>query len=107
MAARLRRREDPEQLQVLSQLLAVVANALAAEHLVDPALLATSSDLQELVRWRMGRSGAAETPALLQGWRGRILGEPLQEILDGRRSIRVSDLSSPNPFTVDPPRGEP
>ncbi|MBM3459806.1 MAG: ribonuclease D, partial [Armatimonadetes bacterium] len=48
------RRDDVPQLSSLSQLLSVVANGLAAEHHVDPQLLATASDLQDLVRWKLG-----------------------------------------------------
>lgn len=95
------RRDDPPQLGVLSQFLSLAANGLAAEHEVDPALLATSAELQELVRWRLGRSDEGEPP-VLQGWRGEILGQPLLEILDGKRTVRVRTLKSANPLVFEP-----
>lgn len=98
------RRDDPPQVGVLSQFLSLAANALAAEHEVDPALLATSAELQELVRWRLGRSDEGEPP-LLQGWRGEILGQPLLEILEGKRLVRVKTLKSSNPLIFET-RGE-
>ena len=95
------RRDDPPQVGVLTKLLSVAANGLAAEHQVDPALLATTADLQELVRWKIDPNGE-ETAVLLEGWRGEILREPLMGILEGRRCVRVGDLSEDNPLKFEP-----
>jgi ribonuclease D len=96
------RRDDPPQVGVLTQFLSLAANGLAAENEVDPALLATTAELQDLVRWKLGR-GDDEEPPLLQGWRGEILGQPLLEILEGKRRVRVRSLKSPNPLVFEAP----
>jgi ribonuclease D len=96
------RRDDPSQLNLLSQLLAVAANNLAAAHHVDPALLATTDDLRDLVRWRLGQVESKDGLLVLGGWRGEILGEPLRELLDGKRRIRVGDLQSESPLVLEP-----
>jgi ribonuclease D len=95
------RRDDPPQVTVLTKLLSVAANGLAAEFHVDTALLATTADLQDLVRWKLdpeGNGGAV----LLQGWRGELLREPLLGILEGKRCVRVGDLSEDNPLMFEP-----
>lgn len=95
-----KRREDPPQLQILGQLCSVVANNLAARHRVDPALLATIADLQDLVRWHLG--GGDETrPAILDGWRGEILGGPLLDLLRGKSAVRVADAQAPSPLSIE------
>jgi ribonuclease D len=94
------RREDPSQVAVLAKLLSVAANGLAAEYRIDPALLATTADLQELVRWRIAPD-ENERPALLEGWRGEILGKPLLSILDGESCVRVQSVSRPNPLVFE------
>jgi ribonuclease D len=94
------RRDDPPQVSVLTKLLAVAVNGLAAEHQVDQALLATTADLQDLVRWKLdpdGQGGAA----LLEGWRSEILREPLLGILEGKRCVKVGDLSEDNPLSFE------
>ncbi len=93
------RREEPPQLNALTKLLSVAANGLAAEFRIDPALLATTADLQELVRWKLEPDG--ETPMLLDGWRGEILSEPLLGLLEGKRCVRVGDLKRDNPLIFD------
>lgn len=94
------RREDPPQVNVLTKLLSVAANGLAAEYQVDAALLATTSDLQDLVRWRIDPDGQPR-PFVLEGWRGEILGEPLLGLLEGRRCVRVSGLKTDNPLVFE------
>jgi ribonuclease D len=94
------RRDDPPQVAVLTKLLSVAANGLAAEFHVDPALLATTADLQDLVRWKLdpeGNGGAL----LLDGWRGELLREPLLGILEGKRCVRVGDLAEDNPLMFE------
>ncbi len=95
------RRDDPPQVGVLTKLLSVAANGLAAEHQVDPALLATTADLQDLVRWKLDPDGQ-ENAVLLLGWRGELLREPLLGILEGRRCVRVGDLAEDNPLSFEP-----
>lgn len=94
------RREEPPQLNALTKLLSVAANGLAAEFRIDPALLATTADLQELVRWKLEPDGN-ETPTLLDGWRGDILSGPLLGLLEGKRCVRVGDLGRDNPLVFE------
>lgn len=94
------RHDDPPQVAVLAKLLSVAANGLAAEHEVDPALLATTADLQELVRWYLQQDGAAK-PALLQGWRADIIATPLLGFLQGDRCMRVGNVKRANPLVFD------
>lgn len=98
------RRDDPPQVGVLTKLLSVAANGLAAEFQVDPALLATTADLQDLVRWKLDPDGN-EVAVLLEGWRGELLREPLLGILEGRRCVRVGELSQDNPLMFEPCEG--
>jgi ribonuclease D len=103
---RILRRDDPPQVTILGQLLSVAANGLAEEHEVDSQLLATTADLQEVVRWRLGVGGVEGAPFLFQGWRGELLREPLSEILDGKRCARVGNLKKPSPLIFEPHHGE-
>ena len=96
---KLERRDDPPQVAVLGHLASVLANGLAAEYDVDPALLATTADLQDLVRWHLV-GGRDVRPLVLQGWRDEILGEPLLDMLRGRSAVRVVDVHARNPFRI-------
>lgn len=94
------RREDPPQVAVIQKLLSVAANGLAVEFDVDPALLATTADLQELVRWFLDRDGTPE-PDSLKGWRGGILREPLLGFMEGKSCVRVGNVKRANPLVFE------
>ena len=93
-------RDDPPQVQVLGQLASIISNSLAAEHQIDVALLATTGDLQDVVRWHLRLT--EERPDVLEGWRGEILGRPLLDLLEGRSTIRVADAHSKSPLRIEP-----
>jgi ribonuclease D len=93
-------RRDPAQVGILSSLASILANGLAAQHQVNPQLLATSADIQDFVRWEMsGRQGAG--PSLLEGWRGEILGQELRALFEGKRAVRIADLQADNPLKFE------
>jgi len=98
------RHDDPPQVALLGQLLAILANSLAAESQVAGSILATAADLQEFIRWRLGLSD--REPPLTTGWRGEILGQPLVELLEGKRYVHVVDAASPNPLRITRFQGE-
>lgn len=95
------RRDDPPQVAVLTKLLSVAVGNLAAETDVDTALLATTSDLQEIVRWFLDQEGSPR-PEVLDGWRGEILQESLIGFLEGRKVVRVGNVRRPNPLIFEP-----
>jgi ribonuclease D len=102
------RKDDPPQVAILAKLLSVAAGGLAAEHDIDPALLATTADLQELVRWYLHQDGMPK-PSLLESWRAELVAAPLLGFLSGERCMRVGNVKRGNPLLFDewkPPSGE-
>jgi ribonuclease D len=95
------RRDDPPQVGVLTKLLSVAVGNLAAETDIDTALLATTSDLQEMVRWFLDQENTP-LPDVLEGWRGEILREALIGFLEGKRVVRVGNVRRPNPLVFEP-----
>jgi len=47
------------------------------------------------------RPDEAEKPILMEGWRGKILGEPLLGVLEGKRCVRVGRTRSANPLVFE------
>jgi ribonuclease D len=95
------RRDDPPQVAVLTKLLSVAVANLAAETNVDTALLATTSDIQEIVRWFLDQEGIPR-PEVMVGWRGEILQESLIGFLEGKKVVRVGNVRRPNPLIFEP-----
>ena len=69
----------------LASLMQAVLQAIAAERLVSPTLVATFGDLQRLVEAYL--AGQPETSPVVSGWRGDLVGKDLMGILEGRSAV--------------------
>lgn len=69
-------------------LLSAVMRALCDEHGVSVDLVGSAQRLRELIDHDLGL--AHEMPALLAGWRGEFVGQPLRDLLRGRSELRFS-----------------
>jgi len=61
-----------------------VVRASAAEHTLNPAVLASRKQLEQL-------ACGAQDSEVLHGWRGRLVGRQLQTLLTGELGIYVRD----------------
>ena len=84
------RKPDPESTGIV-ELLQAVLKARAAEEGIAPTMLATSSDLQMLVEAKQNRT-VLDVP-ILRGWRRRLAGDLLLQVLDGAVTITVDRTS--------------
>jgi ribonuclease D len=97
------RKPEPE-FNGLVELLQAIVKARALQEEIAPTLLATTSDLQELVDAKVNRS-TLDLP-LLKGWRRILVGDLLLGALDGKLSFTVDPTTrtlrwSPSEQTTD------
>jgi len=84
------RKPDPESTGIV-ELLQAVLKARAAEEGIAPTMLATSADLQTFVEARQNLT-ALDLP-ILHGWRRKLAGELLLQVLDGAVTVTVDRTS--------------
>jgi ribonuclease D len=84
------RKPDPESTGIV-ELLQAVLKARAAEEGIAPTMLATSADLQTLVEARQNLT-SLDLP-ILHGWRRKLAGELLLQVLDGAVTVTVDRTS--------------
>jgi ribonuclease D len=65
--------------------------ACALEAEIAPSLLASAADLQQLAEAK-GRRESVDVP-VLQGWRRKLAGECLLQVLEGKISVSVDQKS--------------
>lgn len=80
------RKPDPESTGIV-ELLQAVLKARSAEQGIASTMVATSADLQTLVETKQNR-GALNVPILL-GWRRKLAGDLLLQVLEGTVTIAV------------------
>jgi hypothetical protein len=66
-----------------------------------PNLVSSSNDVKLLVRSRLQKADLPADTLLTQGWRAQHILPELLAVLDGRRSVRVSDVSAEAPFAIE------
>jgi len=92
------------QLTLLGQFLNTALGSICRSAHLAPSLVGTVQDLRDLVAFRLGIGdrSRSEPPGLACGWRAQVVGHVIDELLDGKRAIRVRDPLSENPLSLDP-----
>jgi ribonuclease D len=70
------------------------------------SLAGTATDVRDLIAYRMGFSSDGEPPLLATGWRAELVGHLIEELLAGKKSIRIEDPMSEHPLAFDPVGGD-
>ncbi|QDT75187.1 ribonuclease D [Lacipirellula limnantheis] len=96
-------REPPPQLNLLGQFLTPALTSICRQAEVAASMVGTATDVRELIAYRYGFGGIDpnETPALLKGWRAELVGNLLDDLLGGKKSIRISDPKHEDPLAFD------
>jgi ribonuclease D len=92
------REQDPTQLALVSSVLSAALGDLCARRGLASNLVASGNDVKLLVRAHLAGQGLPDESLLATGWRrGHVLPD-LLALLEGRRSLRIADVSADAPF---------
>ena len=98
-----RRKQIPPQLNLLGQFLAPALASVCRHAEIAASLAGTASDVRELVAYKMGFVPTDEDnlPVLAQGWREELVGKLIEDLLDGKKSIRITNAKHADPLAFD------
>ena len=98
----------PSQLNLLGQFLSPALSSICRNANVAMSLAGTATDVRDLIAYRLGfGSGeSGEPPILADGWRADLVGHLIEELLAGKKSIRIEDPMSEHPLAFDPVGGD-
>ncbi len=85
-------------LGLLGQFLSTALGIICRDASISPNLAASTEELRQVAAWRLEMIELKTPPRLLNGWRKEVVAEPIDEILEGRCSIRVSDPRANQPL---------
>lgn len=98
----MERDQDPPQVLLTANVLMAVLGDVCARLRLAPNLVASNQDVKRLVRARfLGAHLPIDVP-LTQGWRADAILPELLAVLDGRRMVRIADVTAPAPFAYVP-----
>ncbi|PHR93080.1 MAG: ribonuclease D [Blastopirellula sp.] len=84
-----------KQYTVLGQFLNSALGSICREAKVAPSLACTVQDVRDLISYHL--DGSDTPPKLTQGWRASVVGQTIEDLLDGTRTISIG-----NPRAVEP-----
>ncbi len=83
---------------MLSQFLSTSVACISRQQKLAPPIVANAERVRELLGYELDRRESDPLPALLQGWRGEIVGKTFRKILAGELAIRVADVKENQPL---------
>jgi len=97
------RQHAPSQLSLLGQFLAPALGTICRRAEIATSMVGTASDVRELIAHRMGFSEKSSTdlPSLAQGWRAELVGNVIDDLLDGKKSIRIANAKATDPLVFE------
>ena len=90
---------------MLTQFLSAALAYICRTKRISPAIVATSDDLRDFVKYRLDpKNEDAEPPCLTVGWRAEIVGKELDELLTGKLAMVLDDPNSEMPIKFCRPK---
>jgi ribonuclease D len=84
---------------MLTQFLSAALAYICRTKRIAPAIVATSEDLRDFVKYRLDpKNEASYPPSLTVGWRAEIIGKELDELLTGKLAMVLDDPESEMPI---------
>jgi len=97
-----RRNKTRPELNVLGQFLATALGSICRAQQVAPGLVGSVQDVRDFVAFRLGLGDSSDQPpALGCGWRSEIVGHTIEDVLNGKLAIRVSDPLAEHPLVFE------
>jgi ribonuclease D len=92
----------PAQVSLLGQFLTPAITSICHKANVAASLAGTASDVRDLIAFRLGYELESEDPPILaSGWRAELIGHLIEDLIAGRKSIRIGDPESDHPLEFD------
>jgi len=98
---------DAPQVGLIGQVMAGLLGDLCNRKSLVPALVATSSDLRELVRSKIDNTSLSDNNSLAKGWRLKHIFPVLMDFLEGKTSLRLARVDKESPFEYDDSKSKP
>jgi len=101
----LPKRQEKPQFSQYTQMVQLIHSGLAMlcrqQHLA-PSIVVTPLDIRELLAFRLGfvsaNGSSVATPRLITGWRAEVVGDFLEDFLEGRTAIRFDKTHPQEPL---------
>ena len=96
------RKPAQRQLATIGQFMHMALNSICRSERITPGIVATVDDVRDFVADHCGlERNSDDPPALSSGWRVEVVGERLQQLLQGQTTLRVRDPLADDPLVFE------
>ncbi len=97
-----RGRQSSPQFTLLGQFVNTVLGCICRSADLAPTLVGTTQDVRDLIAYHLDPdvSRARQAPALARGWRAEVVGRVIEDVLEGRLALRVSQPLDDQPLSI-------
>ena len=95
-------RSQNMNLGLLGQFLTTAISVVCRQQNIAPTIVGTANEIRKLAAWRLGMIRLNEKPDLAEGWRAKLVGDLIDQVLAGSIAIRVGDPRSDMPLELKP-----
>jgi len=88
------------QYTVLSQILSAVLGSICKQNGIATSLVGSPNDIRELIASELGTLPESVTPRLVTGWRSKLIGTSLFDLLHGRKTLHINHSAEDEPLIV-------
>jgi len=57
--------------------------------------------MRDLLAWKLGYHDGDRPPLLATGWRARVVGDLVDDLLAGRAALRIGDIRAHDPLVIE------
>jgi ribonuclease D len=94
-------RSKTMNLGLLGQFLTTALKIVCKREKIAAGIVGSAQDIRDLAAWHMKLAPQNPKPLLAKGWRAGIIGELIEDMLDGSVAIRVNNPKSSQPLTLE------
>ncbi len=88
-------------LGLLGQFLTTALHVVCRSQNISPALVGTAEDTRNLAAIKLGLLNMDHPPELSIGWRREIVGQVIEQAIEGKIALRVDDPNSDHPLKIE------
>ena len=96
-----RKPEDSQRVRLLTGLLHTAVALVCVREQLFPAMVASTAELTVLVRSYLNTGRFPPESRIASGWRGQLFGQLFTDLLEGKLCLRVDNLASDMPLTLE------
>ncbi|MFC1757861.1 ribonuclease D [Planctomycetota bacterium] len=91
---------------LLGQFISTALSSICRSQQLAPSIVGTVQDVRDLVTYHVFTDDESidleEIPALAKGWRAAVVGRSIEDLLEGKSVIRISDPKAEEPLSIEP-----